>query len=105
MPTRSAQPETIPALPLWGASSAPSKIDELIQLWNMLKGEMSLVGTRPLFELDASFYTYEESRMLSFPRAITDPALIVFSDEGDILRGSPNRTYATISTNRSEQAE
>jgi lipopolysaccharide/colanic/teichoic acid biosynthesis glycosyltransferase len=66
------------------------KIDELIQLWNVLKGDMSLVGPRPQVQLDASLYTDEESRMLSVRPGITDPASIVFSDEGDVLHGSPD---------------
>ena len=66
------------------------KIDELIQLWNVLKGDMSLVGPRPQVQLAASLYTDEESRMLSVRPGITDPASIVFSDEGDVLHGNPD---------------
>jgi lipopolysaccharide/colanic/teichoic acid biosynthesis glycosyltransferase len=65
------------------------KLDELIQLWNVLIADMSLVGPRPQVLLDAKLYTSEESRMLSVRPGITDPASIVFSDEGDTLRGSP----------------
>jgi lipopolysaccharide/colanic/teichoic acid biosynthesis glycosyltransferase len=64
------------------------KIDELIQLWNVLKGDMSLVGPRPQVLTDASMYTEREKRMLSVRPGITDPASIVFADEGDILHGS-----------------
>jgi lipopolysaccharide/colanic/teichoic acid biosynthesis glycosyltransferase len=66
------------------------KLDELIQLWNVLKGEMSLVGPRPQVLCDAALYTDAERRMLSVPPGITDPASIVFSDEGEILKGSTN---------------
>jgi lipopolysaccharide/colanic/teichoic acid biosynthesis glycosyltransferase len=62
------------------------KLDELPQLWNVLKGDMSLVGPRPQVETDASMYTAEERRMLNARPGITDLASIVFSDEGDILR-------------------
>jgi lipopolysaccharide/colanic/teichoic acid biosynthesis glycosyltransferase len=74
------------------------KIDELIQLWNVLRGEMSLVGPRPQALADASLYTPEESRMLSVWPGITDPASIVFSDEGDVLHGShdPDLLYNQI---------
>jgi lipopolysaccharide/colanic/teichoic acid biosynthesis glycosyltransferase len=65
------------------------KIDELIQLWNVLRGDMSLVGPRPQVLADASLYTPEERRMLSIRPGITDAASIVFSDEGDVLYGSP----------------
>jgi lipopolysaccharide/colanic/teichoic acid biosynthesis glycosyltransferase len=66
------------------------KIDELIQLWNVLKGEMSLVGPRPQVQPDANLYTNEEKQLLSIRPGITDPASIVFSDEGQILEGSPD---------------
>jgi lipopolysaccharide/colanic/teichoic acid biosynthesis glycosyltransferase len=74
------------------------KIDELIQLWNVLKGDMSLVGPRPQALADAGLYTEEEKRMLNVRPGITDPASIVFADEGDILRGStdPDILYNQI---------
>ena len=67
------------------------KLDELVQLWNVFKGDMSLVGPRPQILNDvSSLYTSEEKRMLSVRPGITDLASIVFSDEGDVLCGSPN---------------
>ncbi len=66
------------------------KLDEFMQLWNVLKGDMSLVGPRPQVELDASLYTAVEQRMLTVRPGITDLASIVFSDEGDVLAGSDN---------------
>jgi len=74
------------------------KIDELIQLWNVLKGDMSLVGPRPQVQTDASMYTDLEKQMLSVRPGITDPASIVFSDEGEILAGSddPDLLYNQI---------
>ena len=66
------------------------KIDEIIQLWNVLMGDMSLTGPRPQVLSDASLYTGEEKRMLTVRPGITDLASIVFSDEGEILRGSPD---------------
>jgi len=65
------------------------KIDELIQLWNVLKGDMSFVGPRPQVKADADLYTEEEKRLLTVRPGVTDPASIVFSDEGEILHGSP----------------
>lgn len=74
------------------------KLDELIQLWNVLVGDMSLVGPRPQALTDASLYTEEEKQMLAVRPGITDLASIVFSDEGDILRGSadPDLLYNQI---------
>ena len=66
------------------------KLDELVQLWNVLKGDMSLVGPRPQVLTDAGLYTEAEKRMLTVRPGITDPASIVFSDEGDVLKGSAN---------------
>lgn len=66
------------------------KIDELSQLWNVLFGDMSLVGPRPQVKVDADLYTAEERRMLTVRPGITDLASIVFSDEGDVLHGSDN---------------
>jgi lipopolysaccharide/colanic/teichoic acid biosynthesis glycosyltransferase len=74
------------------------KLDELMQLWNVLKGDMSLVGPRPQVPSDASLYTPEERRLLAVRPGITDPASIVFSDEGEILRDSddPDLLYNQI---------
>jgi lipopolysaccharide/colanic/teichoic acid biosynthesis glycosyltransferase len=66
------------------------KIDEIIQLWNVLMGDMSLVGPRPQVKADADLYTDEERKMLTVRPGITDPASIVFSDEGDILKDAPD---------------
>jgi len=64
------------------------KIDELPQLWNVLKGEMSLVGPRPNVERETKLYTAEEKKLLRVRPGVTDLASIVFADEGDILHGS-----------------
>lgn len=74
------------------------KIDELIQLWNVLKGDMSLVGPRPQVLADAALYTPEEHRMLTVRPGITDIASIVFADEGEVLHGSahPDLLYNQI---------
>ncbi|MDP6035180.1 MAG: sugar transferase, partial [Verrucomicrobiota bacterium] len=48
------------------------KLDEFPQLWNVLKGEMSLVGPRPNVEDEARLYTEEEKHLLDVRPGITD---------------------------------
>jgi lipopolysaccharide/colanic/teichoic acid biosynthesis glycosyltransferase len=71
------------------------KLDELTQLWNVLLGDMSLVGPRPNVKRETDLYTREEKRLLAVKPGITDLASIVFSDEGEILRGQadPDTAY------------
>lgn len=64
------------------------KLDELTQLWNVLIGDMSLVGPRPQVTSEIPRYTSEEMRILSVRPGITDLASIVFADEGEILSGA-----------------
>ena len=64
------------------------KLDELSQLWNVLKGDMSLVGPRPQVQRDVVIYTEDEKRLLSVRPGITDISSIVFADEGEILKDS-----------------
>lgn len=70
------------------------KLDELTQLWNVLRGDMSLVGPRPNVKRETDLYTPEEKRLLTVQPGITDFASIVFSDEGDILRGQQDPDIA-----------
>ena len=72
------------------------KIDELPQLWNVLLGEMSLVGPRPnLRPGGVDLYTAQELRLLDARPGVTDLASIVFADEADILDGAadPDALY------------
>ena len=62
------------------------KLDEVMQLWNVLMGQMSLVGPRPNVERETRLYTREEQKLLSVKPGITDYASIVFADEGEILK-------------------
>ncbi|MFZ2486578.1 MAG: sugar transferase [Anaerolineae bacterium] len=64
------------------------KIDELPELWNVLKGDMSLVGPRPNVKRETDLYTAVERGLLSVKPGITDISSIVFSDENDILKDS-----------------
>jgi len=63
------------------------KLDEMIQLWNVLIGNMSLVGPRPnVRRHGVDLYTKEEMKLITVKPGITDFSSIVFSDEGDILK-------------------
>ena len=74
-----------------GATLRRFKLDELPQFWNVLKGDMSIVGPRPNVRAGGvERYTSEEGKLLLVRPGITDLASIVFSDEGEILRDSPD---------------
>ena len=90
--------EDDPRITRAGAWLRRAKLDELPQLWNVLKGDMSLVGPRPQVPADAARYTREEQRMLAVRPGITDLASIVFADEGGILKSSadPDRLYNQV---------
>lgn len=61
------------------------KLDELTQVWNVIRGDMSMVGPRPNVQRETAFYTAQEKNLLSVRPGLTDFASIVFSDEGSIL--------------------
>jgi len=71
------------------------KIDELPQLLNVLKGDMSLVGPRPEVRKYVDLYTAEQKKVLEVRPGITDYASIEFVNENDILAKSsnPEQTY------------
>lgn len=70
------------------------KLDELTQLWNVLKGDMSLVGPRPNVKRETDLYTSVERKLLEVKPGITDISSIVFSDEGDILKNKADPDIA-----------
>jgi lipopolysaccharide/colanic/teichoic acid biosynthesis glycosyltransferase len=72
------------------------KVDELPQLWNVIRGDMSLVGPRPevpVYEED----TPEQRIVLSARPGITDPASLAYRHEEEILaaQGDPEQFYRT----------
>jgi len=71
------------------------KIDELPQLWNVLVGDMSLVGPRPEVKKYTDLYTEEQRLVLSVRPGITDYASIEYVDENEILGKAedPDRAY------------
>lgn len=61
------------------------KLDELPQLYNVLKGDMSLVGPRPELRRYVDLYTPQQRQVLQVRPGITDYASIEYSDENEIL--------------------
>ena len=73
------------------------KIDELPQLWNVLHGDMSLVGPRPELPIYVADYTQEQQLVLSARPGITDHASLAYRNEEEILAGheDPEAFYRT----------
>jgi len=64
-----------------------TKFDELPQLWNVVRGDMSLVGPRPELPQFVKHYTSAFDRLLHVRPGLTDDASIAFRNEEGILRG------------------
>ena len=74
-----------------------TKADELPQLVNVLKGEMSLVGPRPEHPDYVKHYTPEQRAGLTVRPGMTGPSALAFIDEEEILRGGdPETTYLNV---------
>ena len=67
-----------------------TKLDELPQLWNVLKGEMSLVGPRPEVPRYVEHYTPGQRAILNCKPGITDRASLCFRDEEALLKNAGN---------------
>jgi lipopolysaccharide/colanic/teichoic acid biosynthesis glycosyltransferase len=65
-----------------------TKLDELPTLWNVLKGEMSIVGPRPENPKSAALYDDEQKRVWTVRPGITSLATIKYRHEEDILAGA-----------------
>ena len=81
-----------------GAVLRRTKLDELPQLLNVLRGDMSLVGPRPEDPRFVAGYSPEQREVLSIRPGITSPAAVRYRDEETLFNGSdPNleETYAT----------
>jgi lipopolysaccharide/colanic/teichoic acid biosynthesis glycosyltransferase len=72
-----------------------TKLDELPQLINVLRGEMSMVGPRPEVPRYVALYTPDQRRVLSLVPGITDPASAAYVDEAGLLAlaDDPERLY------------
>ena len=91
----SSTPDDDPRITRVGKFLRRTKLDELPQLINVLRGEMSFVGPRPQVKWVVDLYSPEERRVLTVRPGITDYASLKFNNEGEILRGStdPDKDY------------
>ncbi|HIP36200.1 MAG TPA: sugar transferase [Crocinitomix sp.] len=74
------------------------KIDELPQLINIIRGDMSVVGPRPEVKKYVDLYTNEQLKVLSVKPGLTDYASIEYFDEQTILGQAedPNKEYIEV---------
>ena len=84
-----------------------TKLDELPQLWNVLKGDMSIVGPRPEVPEYVKLYDEEMLPALDVRPGLTDPASIEAFDEGEELASSdePEAYYRNVILPRKVRAQ
>jgi len=75
-----------------------SKLDELPQLFNILKGEMSFIGPRPEVPRFVKMYTEEQMKVLGMRPGLSDPASLAFFNESELLGASddPEKHYIEV---------
>jgi lipopolysaccharide/colanic/teichoic acid biosynthesis glycosyltransferase len=73
-----------------GAILRKYKLDELPELWNVFKGDMSFVGPRPDMPEYTNRLIGEEKQILKLRPGITGPATLRFANEEEILAGVPD---------------
>lgn len=81
-----------------GAFLRKYKLDELPQLINVFKGDMSLVGPRPEVPRYVNLYSEEQKKVLDVKPGITDLASIRYRDENDLLGEAENPDEFYINT-------
>ena len=72
-----------------------TKMDELPQLFNILKGDMSVVGPRPEVRYYVNYYTAEQMKVLEVRPGLTDLASLAYINENKLLAtcANPQQTY------------
>lgn len=79
-----------------GAVLRRMKLDELPQLWSVVRGDMSIVGPRPEVDRYVSQYRPEWQRLLEVRPGLTDLASLTFRDEEGLLAASNDRERAYV---------
>lgn len=92
-PGRSVTAGDDPRITRVGRFLRRTKLDELPQLWNVVKGDMSLVGPRPEHPDFVARYTPEQRRLLDVRPGISGPAALAFIDEERLLTGRDEGAY------------
>jgi lipopolysaccharide/colanic/teichoic acid biosynthesis glycosyltransferase len=77
-----------------GALLRKTKLDELPQLWNVLRGDMTIVGPRPEVPRYVERYRPEWAKLLTVRPGITDLASLTFRDEESLLALANDREHA-----------
>ncbi len=75
-----------------------TKLDEIPQLWNVLKGDMSIVGPRPELKSRLQYYTTHWEKVYSVRPGITGNSSIVFRNEEELLKNvdDPQQYYIDV---------
>jgi lipopolysaccharide/colanic/teichoic acid biosynthesis glycosyltransferase len=91
-------PDGDPRVTRVGRLLRSSYLDELPQLWNVVKGDMNLVGPRPETPEYVALYTEDERRVLEVRPGLAGPSTLGFMDEGDRLAGvdDPAAHYESV---------
>lgn len=75
-----------------------AKLDELTQLFNVLRGDMSLVGPRPEVPKYTNHYSAEQRTVFDLRPGITGPAAIAYANEEEVLsrQANPEQHYVEV---------
>jgi len=87
-----------PRVTRFGAFLRWTKLDELPQLWNVLRGDMSLVGPRPELPQYARLFEDDYREILRVRPGITDLASLTYRDEAGRLDHEPDPERAYVET-------
>jgi len=79
-----------PRITSFGKFLRRSKLDEVPQLWNVLRGDMSLVGPRPVLPELTEEFRAQYARLLTVRPGLTDPASLKYSQEARLLGTVPD---------------